>query len=288
MRSKLIPITIVALMVATSCKKETGKDNLKAVFSYSVNGFVVTFQNFTDFTDYTGPYAQFEWAFGDGDSSSAASPSHVYSAVGKYIVTLTAVKSKQKSTFFDTVTVVGPHIVIDGDFSDWGHVGYTYLSPDSTGGSSLLAIKTFASGEDINFYIEGTSNMNFAPTDMYFNTDNNAQTGFADDSYPAGSGADFLYEGDLYDWGTISVHTGAPADFSWNMSSDFGEGAQFSQIVDLPNGKRAIEFSFAKSALGNVKDSLGFAIIDLDAGWNPIGAIPAGGQDTSKYFKIGW
>ena len=99
MRRKIIPVVIGVILLAGSCKKEkTDSSNLKAVFSYSVSGFVVNFTNFTDFTNYTGPYATYSWDFGDGDSSSVSSPSHIYSQVGNYVVTLTATKSNQVST----------------------------------------------------------------------------------------------------------------------------------------------------------------------------------------------
>ena len=287
MRSKIIPFVLGVLLVATGCKKEkVDNSNLKAVFSYSVSGFVVNFTNFTDFTNYTGPYATYSWDFGDGDSSVLPSPSHIYTHVGNYVVTLKATKSEQVSTFFDTVKVVGPHIVTDGDLSDWEHVEYAYLSPDSSGGSDLLALKAFASGDSLYFYVEGTSGMMLSATHFYFNTDKNSSTGYTTGDYPAGAGADYMYEGDLYWWGSISNYTGTGTDWTWSTSSDFGLGASFSQISTLANGRDAIEFAFAKSALGNVKDKVGFAVNDLDAGWNVIGALPASGDGSSKFIDI--
>lgn len=287
MRSKIILAVIGIILFATSCKKEkTDSGNLKAVFSYSVSGFVVNFTNFTDFTNYTGPYAKYEWDFGDGDSSSVSSPSHIYSHVGSYVVTLKASKSNEVSTFFDTVKVVGPHIVTDGDFSDWDHVEYTYVSPDSVGGSDLLAMKAFAYGDSIYFYVEGKTGMMLSATHFYFDTDKNPSTGYTTGDYPAGAGADYMYEGDLYWWGSISKYTGSGTDWTWSATSDFGLGASFSPISALANGRDAIEFAFAKSALGNVKGSVGFAVNDLDAGWSVIGSLPEKGQNTSKFIEI--
>ena len=286
MRSKIIPVVIGVILLAGSCKKDKVDSSLKTVFSYSVNGFVVNFTNITDFTNYTGPYATYSWDFGDGDSSTVSSPSHIYTHVGNYVVTLTATKSNQVSTFFDTVKVIGPHIVTDGDFSDWQHVEYAYVSPDSTGGSDLLAMKAFAYGDSIYFYVEGVSGMMQNVTHFYFNTDKNTSTGYITGGYPAGSGADYLYEGDFYWWGSISKYTGSGTDWTWSTTSDFGLGAAFSQISPLANGRDAIEFAFAKSALGNVKGSVGFAVNDLDAGWSVIGALPETGQGTSKFIEI--
>lgn len=288
MRSIIIPAVIGVILCTSSCKKGKTDNNFKAVFSYSTSGFVVNFTNFTDFTNYTGPYATYTWDFGDGDSSSVSSPSHIYSSVGDYVVTLTATKSNIVSSFFDTVKVTGPHIVIDGDFSDWDHVEYAYVSPDSTGASDLLAMKAFASGDSVYFYVEGVSGMMQNVTHFYFDTDNNPSTGYTTGDYPAGSGAEYMYEGDLYSWGSISGYAGTGKDWTWNTTSAFGLGATFSKISSLANGRDAIEFSFAKSALGNVKGSLNFAVNDLDAGWNVIGALPEKGQATSKFLKIGF
>jgi PKD repeat protein len=55
-----------------------------AAATYSTSGTIVTFTNTsTNATSYS-------WDFGDFTNSSAASPSHAYTANGSYVVTLTA------------------------------------------------------------------------------------------------------------------------------------------------------------------------------------------------------
>lgn len=104
MKSKLWILSIGCLLLwSIGCKKDKENSPFKAVFSYSTSGFVVTFKNFTDFTNYSKPFATYHWDFGDGDTSSAINPSHIYSKGGDYVVTLTAKKSGTVGTFLDTV-----------------------------------------------------------------------------------------------------------------------------------------------------------------------------------------
>jgi PKD repeat protein len=60
----------------------------------------------------TGTIATYAWNFGDGTSSSAQSPSHVYSAAGVYTVSLTVTNSAGSNTKTSTnyVTVTAPTI----------------------------------------------------------------------------------------------------------------------------------------------------------------------------------
>src|SRR5690606_15036528 len=98
------------------------------------------------------------------------------------------------STFTDTVTVIGPNIKIDGDFSDWEHVEYTHIN-EGTSGGNLLAVKTFATRTYLNFLVEGTVDMTLARMQIHFDTDKNPATGYPAWQYPAGSGSDFKLEG---------------------------------------------------------------------------------------------
>jgi PKD repeat protein len=74
---------------------------------------------FTD--ESTGTPTSLEWNFGDGARSTEDWPSHVYTRVGTYTVTLTARNLSGQSTVTHTVRVASP----DTGTGD----AYTYLVP---------------------------------------------------------------------------------------------------------------------------------------------------------------
>jgi PKD repeat protein len=281
---------VIALLLGSGCSKDNSEGPFMALFSFSVNGFVTNFSNFTDFRNYTGPYAEYTWDFGDGDSSIAASPSHTYGSIGKYLVTLTATKSGQTSTFSDSVTITGPKINIDGDFDDWEHIDFTYTSDKAD--AILKSVKVFQFGRDINFYLEGSSEMDFSEVQIFFNTDDNSSTGFQVSGFPMGSGAEYNFYGEgLGVYTEVNQHQGGPNDDDWDnifyfdasddeTSSD--GGPSFSSVVGLSNGNKAIEFSFPKALLGGVSGSISFAIYDD----NTNGTLPTSGEASSKFLKV--
>src|SRR5690349_8885374 len=118
MRKYMIQLAGIAItLLILSCDKEDGDNGTKAVFSYVADGFVVNFTNFsTEATEYL-------WDFGDGtgETSTRKSPQYVFKAKGDYLVSLTAKNGDLTSTFIDTVTIIGPNIKIDSDFTDWEH-----------------------------------------------------------------------------------------------------------------------------------------------------------------------
>src|ERR1700744_3149517 len=72
-------ILLLGLFFA-SCEKAA-----TANFSYSQNGLGTV--NFTNKSSHASSYT---WNFGDGSNSSETSPTHTYSSLGNYSVTLTA------------------------------------------------------------------------------------------------------------------------------------------------------------------------------------------------------
>ena len=272
-------ITIIAGI--TSCKKDKEGSGLKAVFSYVVDGYKVNFTNFsTNATEYS-------WEFGDGSgqTSTAKTPEHVFTRKGDILVTLNAKNGSETSVFKDTVTIIGPNIKIDGDYSDWQYVPYTYQNAASYA-SSVRAVKAFASADNIYFYFEGNSNMNMEIIDIYMDADNNMATGFNTWYYPVHSGADYLLEGSPVDgWGDVFKHSGAQTAFSWTPVATFAEAMKFSTLSTVA-GKKVIEFSVKRSVLGSTRNFIHFGLVESTSGWAEVGKISEAQTPTSKFIEV--
>lgn len=278
---------IGAIMLLTgACESEDeNKNQINAVFSYVADGFKV---NFTDFSENAKEYT---WDFGDGsEGSNKPNPMHIYTAKGEYLVSLSVANETGTGTFTDTVYVSGPNIKIDGDLTDWDYVPYSVNNAEDEGGT-LRAVKTFASPGQINFYFEGTPDMNFAIFDLYIDVDNNPETGFSAWAYPGGSGADILAEGvfngadPAASSGSVFKHTAPDNGWGWEAVYTFSEVMRFSKISSV-GGKNIIEFSIERSALGPHKGAINFAITEMDSGWTAVGELPVSQKETSKFAAI--
>jgi PKD repeat protein len=269
-------------LVASSCKKENAGSGLKAVFSYVADGYKVNFTNFsTNATEY-------EWDFGDGSGvvSTGKAPQHIFTKKGDFLVSLTAKKGSETNTFKDTVSIIGPNIKIDGDFTDWQYVAYTHQNADDYV-SSMRAIKAFASSDAVYFYVEGGADMKMEIIDIYMDADNNPATGLATWYYPVAAGAEFLIEGSPIDgWGDVLPHAGPGTGWGWLPSvASFSDAMKFSALK-TEGGKNIMEFSIKKSVLGSVKGFVNFGLVESTSGWAEVGQIPEAKTATSKFATI--
>lgn len=81
----------------------SGGSTLTANFSCSTSGLVATCTDSS--TDSGGTISGYSWTFGDGGTSTAASPSHTYAAAGTYTVTETVTESGTGKTASKSATV---------------------------------------------------------------------------------------------------------------------------------------------------------------------------------------
>ena len=273
----IVLCAVFAIIPNLSCKKENTGSGVKAVFSYIADGFKV------NFTDYSTNAVEYRWDFGDNDTSNEANPIHVYQSKGDFLTTLTITNGAETSTFTDTVFIAGPNIKIDDDFTDWTYVENAYVSEEGSE-STVTAVKTFASGGSLNFYIEGTEEMNFDIIDIYLDTDNNPATGFQYWAYPVASGAEYLMEGSVSEgWGDVLIHTGGDNDgWSWDAVSDFETMLKFSEVKE-EDGKKFVEFSISRDGLGQLNGAVNFAIQESTSGYSVIGSIPTPELEASAF-----
>lgn len=274
-------IMVAALLQLASCKKDKAGSGLKAVFSYVADGYKVNFTNFSENAN------EYSWDFGDGSgqTSTSRSPQHVFPKKGDFLVSLTAKSGNETKIFKDTVSIIGPNIKIDGDFSDWQYVPFSYTN-DAAYASSIRRIKTFASADAINIYLEGGADMKMEILDIYMDSDNNKATGFATWFYPVSSGADFLFEGSpTAGWGDVFAHVGPGTGWSWNPVASFANVMKFSDLKTV-SGKNAIEFSIKKTVLGTIKGFVNVGLVESNSGWVEVGHIPEAKTPASKFLPI--
>ncbi len=274
----LIAVLVLSL---TSCKKDNAGSGLKAVFSYVADGYKVNFTNFSTNAK------EYSWEFGDGsgETSTLKGPQHIFRSKGDFLVTLTATSGSETSTFTDTVSIIGPNIRIDGDFTDWTYVDFSAQNSASFT-STIRGIKAFASSDLINIYLEGTTDMNLDIIDLYIDSDNDPATGYAAWMYPAGSGADFLLEGSPYGgWGEVFAHTGPGTGWGWASGGVFADALSISALK-TEGSKKMVELSIKKSALGSISQFINIGLIENNSSWTQVGIIPESLAATSKFLAI--
>lgn len=92
-------------LVKTDCMGyDTITPAVQAGFTYNNDTIIAGF-TFTNLSQYANEYV---WYFGDGDSSTAVNPTHVYPDTGSYIVLLIAkgCEEVEKDTVTDTITII--------------------------------------------------------------------------------------------------------------------------------------------------------------------------------------
>lgn len=110
-----------------------------ASFSDSVNGLTVTFSNSS--TDTGGSITGYAWTFGDGATSTAASPSHTYATAGTYTVNLT-VTDNNGATSSKSAAVTVQSTAPTGTFSN--------NTPVTIGDNATITSSIPVSGESGN------------------------------------------------------------------------------------------------------------------------------------------
>lgn len=268
----LLMILAAGYLILASCKKESAEIVPDPFYSYTVEGFEVQFTNQSRFAD------SYKWDFGDGATSTEASPVHVYPRKGKYVPTLTAIGADGREADASTVIHIakGSSVKLDdGTLSDWDTVTHNIVIAGKNSGN-FIKVKYDYDGNYVYFYFEQKAGQSGEDIyDIYLDTDHDAGTGYLSGDMPGG-GYDMLLEGTIFgDWLDIDPFEGTDQN-AFNFSNISASGYYKTGDVEEDGGVLKFEFGIVRSKIPGLSSTTGIkiAVQAMDQNWNAIGYSP--------------
>jgi len=281
---------LMALFLLAGCSKDDEKDDSGpkpvADFSFTNEGSTFTFKNLSE------EGATYLWDFGDlRYHSSEKDPIYKYKKIGgKIRVSLTVTNAAGAQSFVvKEVTApeyISTNVIIDGKFAEWEKI--KYASESTTGNGSIQKVKLYADDNNVNIYLEGNKKMLMELIQIFIDSDGKSTTGFQSWQWPAGSGADYFFEGPLVSnsWGTFFTHPASDNVWAWNQIPGSGAALKSSAIISVNATTNAVEFSFPRQQIGGLSGSyVAFAFTELNAGWGAVASFPET-TATSAFIKL--
>jgi PKD repeat protein len=115
---------IIMIGFVTGCSKDT----TKAAFSFTIQEPEKGFCKEVIFDNTSQNAMIYEWDFGDGNTSTLPSPTHVYDSVGTFTVTLIASSEDGEDEYSKEVTITAP-LIIPGQEAFSVNLGASGLGP---------------------------------------------------------------------------------------------------------------------------------------------------------------
>lgn len=274
---KYLPFILLVLLV-TSCKKDEDNGTIaEALFSYTTDGFTVTF---TDAS--TGVSGDYFWEFGDGTTSVEQTTTvvHSYPQKGRYVFTLYRDGKKYEASTIIYLDKSSPVRLDDGTLADWEAVTKNVVTSGINGMGARMG-KFDYDANYIYFYIEQAGSVaDGTILDMYIDTDASRTTGFQIGAFTL-MGADVLFEGQLQveeKWFDSYKYVGTGAD--WNFS--YVQITEFYKVgaIEEKDGKTMFEFAISRSKInGLTGNAIRIGINIMDSSWSDFGFIPDKGSE---------
>lgn len=271
--------TLCLLVMATgsllfnSCKKDETKAQTDVVYELATEGNTVTFKMVTQ------GVANYQWDFGDGETSTEANPVHTYPGKGKYVATLLATVNGAAAESSTVIRIAkgSPVKLDDSSLADWDAVTTNVITSGANGGI-FRQVKVDYDGNNIYFYIEmASTKANADIFDFYIDSDNDGTTGllgpFAD------GGHDILLEGPVLTTGLdVFYHTGEQTAFSFDQQS-ISESYTVGTVSEA-GGILRFEMKISRSKLkGLTGEAMRFGIVATKNDWSvQLGTAPDSDQ----------
>jgi len=289
--TKIITYTLPVLLLTWcgACKKDGAKPQADIFYTTSLDGYTVTFTNQT-----TGA-STYKWDFGDGATSTDASPSHTYPGKGKYVPTLYATTAAGVTDEGSTVIHISKSSAVkldDNTLSDWDTVTHNVVvstppvGSNPPAGGNFIKAKFDYSSTDIYFYFEMNSTVaNGDIFDWYLDTDNDPATGFLNATF-AGGGYDMLLEGAMLQAWLDPLYFSGATQTSWGW--DGQTISEFYQIGTVVQNGSVLKFegSFKRAKLkGLTGTGLRLGLTATKSDWSvTLGKLPD--QGTAFYLDM--
>ena len=238
----LLIFAIASAINFTSCKKNTEKPVPFVFYSVAVDGATVTF------TNESKGASTYRWDFGDGTSSTDASPTHTYPGKGKYVPTLYATSAGGEKAEASTVLHIAKTSSIkldDNSLKDWDTIVHNVIL-GGAGAGNFIKAKFDYDGNYVYLYFEQkTTKAAGNIYDLYIDADNDPSTGLITGDLPGG-GYEVLLEGTIFD-GWLDPYYFIGAD-----QSNFGNYKpqsinEFYKMGDVEQDGNVLKFEWAIS-----------------------------------------
>jgi len=270
-------IFILLVVFATSCKKDDNNGAKEALFSYTNDGFTVTFTDAS--TGLTGDYF---WDFGDGTTSVEQSTSvvHRYPKKGRYVFTLYRDGKKYEASTIIYLDKSSSIKLDDGTLSDWDAITRNVVISGANGMGARMA-KYDYDANYIYFYVEQAGSIaDGTIMDMYVDADSSRSTGFQIAAFTK-VGAEYLFEGQLQvtdKWFDCYKYGGTGADWNWS-TVQVNEYYKVGTIQEK-DGKTMYEFALSRSKINGLNgNAVRIGMNIMDSGWSDYGFLPDKGSE---------
>jgi PKD repeat protein len=153
MKKSLYLCCLFIFLIATACSKSDSNDPAPAASAnFTSSRTVVELDEQIQFTNTSANATRFEWEFGNGQTSTLASPTIQYNQTGRFTVTLKAFNPDNQATTQTTIVTVGRR-----KLSEIRLVRMAFVTPTGQ------PWDTDGSGPDIGFEFLGTSRSPSSP-----------------------------------------------------------------------------------------------------------------------------